>query len=324
MEPPLCDVKTVETQEETTIHAVQDSSPGPPDSMAAISLHETKDDTDETIAKALTIKEEEIVKVKAGEPNEADKIPALSSSPIPIKSSPEVERKTSDEILKEVLEGSPFIPDDPPDFKISISDKRCVPVAAIGGPAEVPPSSVTMAMNSALGSPEPTSESPYFPNYQSLAATRQRTPTERTEDFYSKYRTYSISPPERTFSECLEPPSPIPPPNTDVLRVADAWSTFAAPGNVQSLSISEKHVWIVDRNDRLHYSWLGGQGLRWKQCQKHARQVAVSPSGFIVWRLHKGSAYAGTGVSTRSPEGSKWVEVARGVAHIAVDNHVAW
>ncbi len=47
-------------------------------------------------------------------------------------------------------------------------------------------------------------------------------------------------------------------------------------------------------------------------------------SGWIVWRLHNSSAFAGTAITARAPAGMKWVEAARDVAHICVDNTEAW
>lgn len=56
-----------------------------------------------------------------------------------------------------------------------------------------------------------------------------------------------------------------------------------------------------------------------------ARQISVSRSGSIVWRLHLGSVYAGTKITTRAPAGLNWVEVLRKeVVYIAVDDTVAW
>ena len=53
-------------------------------------------------------------------------------------------------------------------------------------------------------------------------------------------------------------------------------------------------------------------------------KISVSSSGWIVWRLHKSSVYAGTNITPRAPQGMKWVEIAREVAFITVDDNVAW
>ena len=43
-----------------------------------------------------------------------------------------------------------------------------------------------------------------------------------------------------------------------------------------------------------------------------------------MWRVYNGSAWAGTAITNRAPAGMKWVEAARDVAHVAVDNTEAW
>lgn len=83
-------------------------------------------------------------------------------------------------------------------------------------------------------------------------------------------------------------------------------------------------VWIVDKNEGLHYSALSGPGLRWRKADEPFHQVAVSPSGGIVWRLHRSIAYAATGISARNPVGTKWNVSAKEVSYIAVDDNVAW
>ena len=65
-------------------------------------------------------------------------------------------------------------------------------------------------------------------------------------------------------------------------------------------------------------------GIVWRKATGSANQITVSPSGKIVWRLHRGVVYAGTKISSRHPEGLKWVEAVRDVEYIAVGNDCAW
>jgi hypothetical protein len=55
-----------------------------------------------------------------------------------------------------------------------------------------------------------------------------------------------------------------------------------------------------------------------------ANQISVSPSGHIVWRLHRGRVFAGTKITHKRPEGLKWVEAVQNVVYISVDDHCAW
>ncbi len=107
-------------------------------------------------------------------------------------------------------------------------------------------------------------------------------------------------------------------------KLSDSWTEFLCPGNLQSIDISQHHIWCVDKSERLYHSHLSGAGLKWRKVDEAARQIAVSPSGGIVWRLHRGSAYAGTMITARAPAGMKWVEAARDVSYIAVDDNMAW
>ena len=106
---------------------------------------------------------------------------------------------------------------------------------------------------------------------------------------------------------------------------ADVWIQFNVPSNVQSLSVSARHAWCVDVQSRLHFAMLQCTSLQWCcAIGAPAQQISVAPSGWIVWRLHSGSAYAASGVTKQSPFGVKWTEVVREVTCISVDNSSAW
>ena len=115
------------------------------------------------------------------------------------------------------------------------------------------------------------------------------------------------------------------PPETMLHKLANSWSEFTAPANIYSLSLSSTHVWFTDKGETLYYSALGGvKGILWRKVREPANQISVSPSGHIVWRLYRGRVFAGTKITQRRPEGLKWVEAVRDVAHISVDDHCAW
>jgi hypothetical protein len=42
----------------------------------------------------------------------------------------------------------------------------------------------------------------------------------------------------------------------------------------------------------------------------------------IVWKLYKDTVYAGTKITSKHPEGMKWVEAIRGVQSVSVDNFI--
>uniref|UniRef100_A0A0B7B5U6 Tectonin beta-propeller repeat-containing protein 1 n=1 Tax=Arion vulgaris TaxID=1028688 RepID=A0A0B7B5U6_9EUPU len=108
-------------------------------------------------------------------------------------------------------------------------------------------------------------------------------------------------------------------------RLANTWSEFMAPANIYSLALSNNHIWFTDKSENIYYSSVANsKGIQWRKASGHANQISVSPSGHIVWRLHRGVVYAGTKISVRHPEGLKWVEAVRDVAIISADNDCAW
>ncbi|RUS76520.1 hypothetical protein EGW08_015713, partial [Elysia chlorotica] len=108
-------------------------------------------------------------------------------------------------------------------------------------------------------------------------------------------------------------------------HIANSWSEITAPANIYSLAVSDNHVWFTDKSENIYYSSLQeGKGIVWRKATGCASQISVSPSGNIVWRLCKGVVFAGTKISTRHPEGLKWVEAVREVQYIAVSNTCAW
>lgn len=108
-------------------------------------------------------------------------------------------------------------------------------------------------------------------------------------------------------------------------RLANSWSEYTAPTNIYSLVVSTSHVWFTDKAENIHYSTIGSpKGILWRKATGNASQISVSPSGHIVWRLHRGTVYAGTKISSRHPEGLKWVEAVKDVEYISVDDHCVW
>lgn len=107
--------------------------------------------------------------------------------------------------------------------------------------------------------------------------------------------------------------------------LANVWSEFTTPANIYSLALSQTHIWFTDKSENLYYSALGGvKGILWRKVAEPASQISVSASGDIVWRLYRGKVFAGTKITHRHPQGLKWVEVARDVSYISVDNRCAW
>ena len=111
------------------------------------------------------------------------------------------------------------------------------------------------------------------------------------------------------------------------LASIDAWLEFPVPekSTALSLCVSRRTVWYIDKTERLYYSSLKGPGLSWNTDSQPAEQISCSPSGFIIWRVYRGSAYSAIGrITAKSPAGTEWREVAREVAYVAADDSVVW
>ncbi|KAL3873059.1 hypothetical protein ACJMK2_036220 [Sinanodonta woodiana] len=188
-----------------------------------------------------------------------------------------------------------------------------------------------------------------------------QTPDTSSEDFYSKFyiqsttpsSTQSVSPGSDPLS--LTAPSPeaqspevdrmvdtteVPqgrkkedtddiqvvdfPASADIKKSVNLWTEFSVLGNVYSMALSDTHIWYTDKSNNIYYSLLHQPGLTWRKANGSAKQIAVSPSGDIVWCLQKNTVLAGTKITQKHPEGLKWVEAVKEVAYIAVDNNSAW
>ncbi|XP_060077875.1 tectonin beta-propeller repeat-containing protein 2-like [Ylistrum balloti] len=158
-----------------------------------------------------------------------------------------------------------------------------------------------------------------------------KTPDASMEDIYGKTGGLTPSPSDPTkglssskmkdkkeIKQISDPSEDIP------QSLINNWGEATTGGNLQSLAISNSHVWVVDKSCNVYYSSLQGGRLKWQKIKDPGHQIAVSRSGFIVWRLYKNTVYAGTKITTRHPEGMKWVEAVRNVLFVAVDNNCAW
>lgn len=203
--------------------------------------------------------------------------------------------------------------------------------------------------NEAGGNSAPESERSLYKS-PSSTSTLHKTPDSSSsgEDFYRKYRGESacsslVSSPDNPLMSLYESdedegkPSrylkdataAVEEPNTECCNLPpykfiNNWIEHATLGNLYSISLSDTHVWITDKSQNIYYSFMHGPGLTWRKAAGMAKQIAVSKSGQIIWRLHKNFAYAGTKMTAKRPEGMKWVEAVRDCNYIALDDNCAW
>ncbi|XP_066992406.2 tectonin beta-propeller repeat-containing protein 2 isoform X2 [Anabrus simplex] len=105
---------------------------------------------------------------------------------------------------------------------------------------------------------------------------------------------------------------------------SDCWVQYCTPDDMVSFAVCRHYVCCIDSRDILHYSGVNGLGLKWQKADDRAEQIALSINGMLVWKLQKGIAYSLVNPSQKGPFGEKWVEAAKYVQSIAVDDNIAW
>jgi hypothetical protein len=110
----------------------------------------------------------------------------------------------------------------------------------------------------------------------------------------------------------------------EAVQRADEWMQYKVPDTIVNLSLCKYYVCCVDSKDVVYYSALNGLSLKWQKVDYKAKQVAVSPNGTLVWKLHKCIAYGLENPSLKGPFGRRWKEAARNVQWISVTDNIAW
>ena len=165
-------------------------------------------------------------------------------------------------------------------------------------------------------------------NHSKESADFNATVTSPSDDFHSIYAcnnecTFAVAPTSELQCPVRSAVPPVYLPNSD------AWVDVAAPVNavfpLRSFCVRRRTAWCVDRSDHLFSAVLRGPGVQWVSIDQSAQLMSCSPDGHIIWRLCCGSAYAASRkIGAKSSAGLEWREIARDVAHLSVDNNMAW
>ncbi|XP_032882387.1 tectonin beta-propeller repeat-containing protein 2 isoform X2 [Amblyraja radiata] len=108
-------------------------------------------------------------------------------------------------------------------------------------------------------------------------------------------------------------------------QFAESWMGYSGPGyNMLSLVVSEKHIWCLDCKGGLYCSPFFSTGLRWQKFEDGVQQVAVSPSGVLLWKIEQKSskAYACGKVTMKGKR--HWYEALPNAAYVALSDDAAW
>ncbi|XP_017293169.1 tectonin beta-propeller repeat-containing protein 2 [Kryptolebias marmoratus] len=116
--------------------------------------------------------------------------------------------------------------------------------------------------------------------------------------------------------------------NRDRLRpyqLAESWMGYSGPGcGILSLQVTDRHVWCLDFKGGLFCSPLPETGLSWQHFEDNVHQVALSPSGNLLWKVEQKSmtAFACAKVSVRGKR--HWYKAVEQTAFVALSDDSAW
>uniref|UniRef100_A0A803TA95 Tectonin beta-propeller repeat containing 2 n=1 Tax=Anolis carolinensis TaxID=28377 RepID=A0A803TA95_ANOCA len=108
-------------------------------------------------------------------------------------------------------------------------------------------------------------------------------------------------------------------------QFAESWMGYAGPGyGILSLVVSDKYIWCLDYKGGLYCSALPSAGLRWQRFEDNVQQVAVSPSGALLWKIEQktSKAFACGKVTIKGKR--HWYEALPQTAFVSLSDDTAW
>ncbi|XP_012735157.2 tectonin beta-propeller repeat-containing protein 2 isoform X1 [Fundulus heteroclitus] len=106
---------------------------------------------------------------------------------------------------------------------------------------------------------------------------------------------------------------------------AESWMGYSGPGcGILSLQVTDRHVWCLDFKGGLFCSTLPETGLKWQRFEDNVHQVALSPSGNLLWKVEQKTmtAFACAKVSVKGKR--HWYKAAEQTAFVALSDDSAW
>ncbi|XP_053156342.1 tectonin beta-propeller repeat-containing protein 2 [Hemicordylus capensis] len=108
-------------------------------------------------------------------------------------------------------------------------------------------------------------------------------------------------------------------------QFAESWMGYAGPGyGILSLVVSDKYIWCLDYKGGLYCSALPSAGLRWQRFEENVQQVAVSPSGTLLWKVEQktNKAFACGKVTIKGKR--HWYEALPQTVFVSLSDDTAW
>ncbi|XP_069016754.1 tectonin beta-propeller repeat-containing protein 2 isoform X1 [Embiotoca jacksoni] len=108
-------------------------------------------------------------------------------------------------------------------------------------------------------------------------------------------------------------------------QLAESWMGYSGPGcGILSLQVTDRFVWCLDFKGGLFCSALPETGLSWQRFEDNVHQMALSPSGNLLWKVEQKSmtAFACAKVSVKGKR--HWYKAVEQTAFVALSDDSAW
>uniref|UniRef100_A0A671RH86 Tectonin beta-propeller repeat-containing protein 2-like n=1 Tax=Sinocyclocheilus anshuiensis TaxID=1608454 RepID=A0A671RH86_9TELE len=103
------------------------------------------------------------------------------------------------------------------------------------------------------------------------------------------------------------------------------WMGYTGPGcGILSLVVTDRHIWCLDFKGGLFCSGLPNGSLSWQKFEENVHQVALSPSGSLLWKVEQKTmtAYACGKVTIKGKR--HWYKALDDTAFLALGDDTAW
>ncbi|KAM9707770.1 tectonin beta-propeller repeat-containing protein 2 isoform 2-T2 [Menidia menidia] len=108
-------------------------------------------------------------------------------------------------------------------------------------------------------------------------------------------------------------------------QLAESWMGYSGPGcGILSLQVTDRYVWCLDFKGALFCSALPETGLNWQRFEDNVHQMAISPSGNLLWKVEQKSmtAFACAKVSVKGKR--HWYKAGEHTGFVALSDDSAW
>ncbi|CAI5694967.1 tectonin beta-propeller repeat-containing protein 2 isoform X2 [Oreochromis niloticus] len=108
-------------------------------------------------------------------------------------------------------------------------------------------------------------------------------------------------------------------------QLAESWMGYSGPGcGILSLQVTDRYVWCLDFKGGLFCSPLPETGLTWQRFEDNVHQMALSPSGNLLWKVEQKSLTAFACAKFSAKGKRHWYKAVEQAAFVALSDDSAW